>query len=205
MINFEPITAKNIAIKITDLKIMINSIKDEKTICFFEKPAGYGLSYERLLDLGLSNDVSQFSFKISFKKISDTQREPSYIYRDVLIYNEEAKQFSGYEIKPEFKWYFGWGAPFGTYFSLAGNYESYEEVYRDLINNANNYTSSFSVFGGGFGLGHQIVFGELISIDLGIQYIVENISVDLQTQTRSYFDDYKNDGVGSYVNLGLIF
>ena len=38
MINFEPITAKNIEIKITDLKIIINSINDEKTICFFEKP-----------------------------------------------------------------------------------------------------------------------------------------------------------------------
>ena len=36
--NFEPITAKNIAIKITDLKIIMNSISDEKTICFFEKP-----------------------------------------------------------------------------------------------------------------------------------------------------------------------
>ena len=38
MINFEPITAKNIAIKTTDLKIIINSIKDEKIIYFFENP-----------------------------------------------------------------------------------------------------------------------------------------------------------------------
>ena len=38
IINFEPITAKNIAISMTDLNIMINSISDERIISFFEKP-----------------------------------------------------------------------------------------------------------------------------------------------------------------------
>ena len=38
IINLDPITAKKVEIKITDIKIMINSIKDDKIICFFEKP-----------------------------------------------------------------------------------------------------------------------------------------------------------------------
>ena len=38
MINFEPITAKNIAIRITDLNIIMNSISDEKIISLFENP-----------------------------------------------------------------------------------------------------------------------------------------------------------------------
>ena len=36
IINFEPITAKNIAIKITEKKINKNSIIEDKTISFFE-------------------------------------------------------------------------------------------------------------------------------------------------------------------------
>jgi hypothetical protein len=36
MINFEPITAKNIAIRITDLNIIMNSIRDEKIISFLK-------------------------------------------------------------------------------------------------------------------------------------------------------------------------
>ena len=38
IINFEPKTAKDIAINITDLKMIKNSINDEKIISFFENP-----------------------------------------------------------------------------------------------------------------------------------------------------------------------
>ena len=36
--NFEPTTAKNIAINITDLNIIKNSINDERTTSFLENP-----------------------------------------------------------------------------------------------------------------------------------------------------------------------
>ena len=36
--NFEPTTANKTAIIITDIKIIINSISEEKTISFLEKP-----------------------------------------------------------------------------------------------------------------------------------------------------------------------
>ena len=38
IINLEAITAKKIAINITDLKIIINSIRDDKITSFLEKP-----------------------------------------------------------------------------------------------------------------------------------------------------------------------
>ena len=38
IINLEAVIAKKIAINMTDLKIIINSIKEEKIIPFFEKP-----------------------------------------------------------------------------------------------------------------------------------------------------------------------
>lgn len=38
IINLEAITAKKIAISITDLKIIMNSIMDDKTTSFFENP-----------------------------------------------------------------------------------------------------------------------------------------------------------------------
>ena len=38
IINFEPITAKNIAIIITEKKININSIIEDKIISFLENP-----------------------------------------------------------------------------------------------------------------------------------------------------------------------
>ena len=38
IINLDAITAKNIAINMTDLKIIINSIKEDKITSFFENP-----------------------------------------------------------------------------------------------------------------------------------------------------------------------
>ena len=38
IINLEPITAKKIAIIITDIKMIINSINEEKIISFLENP-----------------------------------------------------------------------------------------------------------------------------------------------------------------------
>ena len=38
IINLDAVTAKKVAINITELKIMINSIREDKIISFFEKP-----------------------------------------------------------------------------------------------------------------------------------------------------------------------
>ena len=38
IINFDPTTAKNVAIKITEKKISINSIIEDKIISFLENP-----------------------------------------------------------------------------------------------------------------------------------------------------------------------
>ena len=85
---------------------------------FFEQPGGFGVSYERMLDKGRSNNVAQFSIKLDMKKISDTDRDDYQIYQGQLIYDEDAFKYSGYTFMPEVKYYFGWDAPFGSYFSL---------------------------------------------------------------------------------------
>ena len=38
IINLDAVTAKKVAINITELKIMINSIREDKIISFFENP-----------------------------------------------------------------------------------------------------------------------------------------------------------------------
>ena len=52
------------------------------------------------------------------KKISDSDRDAYQIFEGQLIYNEKAYEYSGYALTPEVKYYFGWNAPFGLYFSV---------------------------------------------------------------------------------------
>ena len=89
---------------------------------FFEKPAGFGIAYERMLDKGRSNNAAQFGVKLEVKKISDADRDAYQIFEGQLIYNEKAYKFSGYALTPELKYYFGWNAPFGLYFSMFGKH-----------------------------------------------------------------------------------
>ena len=104
---------------------------------FFEKPAGFGIAYERMLDQGRSDNVAQFSLKLDMKKISDTERDAFQTFEDRLIYNEDAYQYSGYIITPEIKYYFGWSAPFGLYFSVWKHsfYQESFKIYRKCENN----------------------------------------------------------------------
>ena len=122
---------------------------------FFENPAGFGIAYERMLDQGRSNNVAQFSLKLDLKKISDTERDAFQTFEDRLIYNEDAYQYSGYVITPEVKYYFGWSAPFGPYFSLFGKYSFYQESFTDIADENNNYNSIITVFGRGLGAGYH--------------------------------------------------
>ena len=54
-------------------------------------------------------------------------------------YNEDAYQYTGYSVRPELKYYFGWNAPFGFYFNLFASYTDYTESFKDINDNINNY------------------------------------------------------------------
>tara|TARA_B100000575_G_scaffold236243_1_gene198148 strand:- start:472 stop:1107 length:636 start_codon:yes stop_codon:yes gene_type:complete len=173
---------------------------------FFEKPSQFGVSYERVLDQVRSNDISQFSFKLGVYKILDVEKENQYIYRGVNISNDEAKQFNGFLIEPSFKYYFGWGSPFGTYFSILGSYTNYEEVYTDVVDENNNYNSRYSSYGRGLLVGHQFIIGNSISIELGLGYLVEDINLEISRNQSSPINvKTGNDGIKINTSLGFIF
>ena len=172
----------------------------------FEKPSQFGVSYERVLDQVRSNDISQFSFKLGVYKILDVEKENQYIYRGVNISNDEAKQFNGFLIEPSFKYYFGWGSPFGTYFSILGSYTNYEEVYTDVVDENNNYNSRYSSYGRGLLVGHQFIIGNSISIELGLGYLVEDINLEISRNQSSPINvKTGNDGIKINTSLGFIF
>ena len=175
---------------------------------FFEQPAGFGIAYERMLDKGRSNNVAQFSVKLDLKKISDTDRDAYQTFEDQLIYNEDAYQYSGYALIPEVKYYFGWNAPFGPYFSLFGKYSNYQESFKDLADENNNYNSNITAFGRGVGTGYQFIIKELVVVDLGVGYMIQ----DKKTEKQGYGEDIfipmsneKKDGVRLAVSIGTAF
>ena len=175
---------------------------------FFEKPAGFGIAYERMLDQGRSDNVAQFSLKLDMKKISDTERDAFQTFEDRLIYNEDAYQYSGYIITPEIKYYFGWSAPFGPYFSLFGKYSFYQESFTDIADENNNYNSNITAFGRGLGAGYQIKIKELVVVDLGLGYMIQDKKSDIQLFGEDGFtplSDEKKDGVRIAVSLGYAF
>ena len=173
---------------------------------YFEKPSGFGVSYERILDQNRSNNISQFSFKLSCYRILDIEKENQYSYRGVNISNDEAKKISGFSIEPSFKFYFGWGSPFGTYFSILGSYSNYEEVYTDIIDINNNYISKYSSIGRGVLLGHQFVISKSISIELGLGYLVENIKLETTDyQNLTINSNRIDDGLKINSSIGFVF
>lgn len=177
---------------------------------FFEQPAGFGIAYERMLDKGRSNNVAQFSVKIDLKKISDTDRDAYQTYQGQLIYHEEAYQYSGYALTPEVKYYFSWDAPFGTYFSLFGKYAAYQESFEDKAENGenNNYNMNITTFGRGLGAGYQFRIKELVVVDLGVGYMIQDKKSEKQGFGEGGFtpiNDEKKDGVRIAVSLGTVF
>lgn len=175
---------------------------------FFEKPAGFGIAYERMLDQGRSNNVAQFSLKLDLSKISDNERDAFQTFEDRLIYNEDAYQYSGYVITPEVKYYFGWNAPFGPYFSLFGKYSFYKESFKDIADENNNYNSNIIAFGRGLGAGYQIKIKELVVVDLGLGYMIQDKKSDKKGFGEDGFtpiNDEKKDGLRIAVSLGTAF
>ena len=177
---------------------------------FFEKPAGFGIAYERMLDKGRSNNAAQFGVKLDVKKIFDTDRDAYQTFEGQLIYNEEAYKYSGYALTPEVKYYFGWNAPFGLYFSLFGDYATFQESYVDNAQNSenNNYDQNITSFGRGLGAGYQFEIKELVVVDLGVGYMIQ----DKKSEKQGFGEDgvtqisnEKKDGVRFSVSLGTAF
>lgn len=175
---------------------------------FFEEPAGFGIAYERMLDKGRSNNVAQFGVKLDVKKISDADRDAYQTFEGQLIYDEDAFQYSGYALTPELKYYFGWDAPFGPYFSLYGKYASYQESFKDLADENNNYNKNITAFGRGLGAGYQFRIKELVVVDLGVGYMIQDKKSEKQGFGEDGFtpmNDEKKDGVRIAISLGTAF
>ena len=175
---------------------------------FFEQPAGFGIAYERMLDKGRSNNVAQFSVKLDVKKISDADRDAYQTYEGQLIYDEDAFKYSGYALMPEMKYYFGWDAPFGPYFSLYGIYSFYQESFKDLANENNNYNMNISSFGRGVGTGYQFRIKEFLVLDLAVGYIIQDKKSEKQAYGENDFtpiNDEKKDGLRIALSIGTAF
>ena len=175
---------------------------------FFEQPTGFGIAYERMLDKGRSNNVAQFSVKFDLNRISDTDRNAYLTFENQLIYDEDAYQYSGYSITPEVKYYFGWNAPFGPYFSMFGKHSAYQEYFKDIANENNNYNSNISVFGRGVASGYQFKIKELLVLDLGVGYMIQDKKSEKHTHgdvNLIQMSNEKKDGVRITVSIGTAF
>ena len=106
------------------------------------------------------------------------------------------------------KYYFGWNAPLGAYFSLYGKYSSYQESFKDLADENNNYNKNINVFGRGVGIGYQCRIKELVILDLVAGYIVQDKKSEQQGFGEDDFTqmiDEKKDGLRIAVSLGTSF
>ena len=144
------------------------------------------------------------------KIISDTDRDASQIFEGQLIYHEEAYEYSGFALTPEMKYYFGWDAPFGPYFSLFVKHVAYHESFEDKAENGeyNNYNMNITAFGRGLGAGYQFRIKELVVVDLGIGYMIQDKKSEKQGFGEDGFTpmkDEKKDGVRIAVSLGTAF
>jgi len=187
---------------------VLKNIITTNILQFFEQPAGFGIAYERMLDKGRSNNVAQFSVKLDAKKISDDDRDAYQTFEGQLIYDEDAFKYSGYALTPEIKYYFGWDAPFGTYFSLYGMYAFYQESFKDLANETNNYNMNISAFGRGVGTGYQFRIKEVVVLDLGVGYLIQDKKSEKQGYGEDDFtsiNDEKKDGLRIAVSIGTAF
>lgn len=174
----------------------------------FEKPGGYALSYERMLDKGRSPGEAQLSFKLTSKLVNDKKHHNYGSFEGVELIDKDAYIYKGFAFTPEIKYYFTWDAPFGPYFSVFGSYQKYTESFVDIADELNNYVVNSASLGRGIGLGFQFKFSELICVDIGGGYIMEDITVKRQGFGELVFtnqDPIKDDGLRVAVSFGLAF
>lgn len=174
----------------------------------FEQPSSFGLSYERMLDKGQSLSTAQFASKLTLLKISYQDEWIYGTFENVSLIDEDAYQYTGYSIRPEMKYYFGWNAPFGFYFNLFASYTDYTESFVDINDNVNNYNKRSNRIGRGIGGGFQFKVKKVIAVDLAAGYIMEDVNSSKQNYGEVEFTDLiglKDDGLKLNINLGVSF
>lgn len=174
----------------------------------FEQPSLFGLSYERMLDKGQSLSTAQFATKLTLLKISDQDEWIYGTFENISLIDEDAYQYTGYSVRPELKYYFGWNAPFGFYFNLSASYTDYTESFVDINDNINNYNIRSNRIGRGIGVGFQFKLIKVIAVDLATGYIMEDVYSSQQNYEEVEFTDLKaikDDGLKVNINLGLAF
>ena len=174
----------------------------------FEQPSSFGLSYERMLDKGQSLSTAQFASKLTLLKISDQDEWIYGTFENVSLIDEDAYQYTGYSVRPEMKYYFGWNAPFGFYFNLFASYTDYAESFVDINDNVNNYNKRSNRIGRGIGGGFQFKVRKVIAVDLAAGYIMEDVNSSKQNYGEVEFTDLKtikDDGLKVNINLGVSF
>ena len=111
-------------------------------------------------------------------------------------------------LRHEVKYYFGWNAPFGPYFSMFGKHSAYQEYFKDIANENNNYNSNISVFGRGVASGYQFKIKELLVLDLGVGYMIQDKKSEKHTHgdvNLIQMSNEKKDGVRITVSIGTAF
>ena len=87
-------------------------------------------------------------------------------------------------------------------------YSSYQESYKDLADENNNYNMNITALGRGLGTGYQFRIKELLVIDLGIGYLIQDKSSEKQGYGEDSFtemNDEKKDGLRIAVSIGASF
>jgi hypothetical protein len=174
----------------------------------FESPAGYALSYERMLDRGNSPSAAQFAFKLNMKMVNDKEKAVFTNHDGKEFFDEDAFQYNGFVFTPEVKYYFGWNAPFGVYFSVNGGYGNYVETFYDVNNVLNNYEKRYSRIGRGIGAGFQFMIRQVVAVDLGGGYLMEDVSLSQRNAGEKSFSALykeKDDGLRINVTFGIPF
>ena len=173
----------------------------------FDPVGGYTISYERMLDPGYSRNAAQFSYKLNFTLISDNKRSRVGEGNNQIFFDNDAYNYSGFLVVPEFKYYFSWNAPMGVYLNIFGSYTDYLTKYTDTeIGDISSYEKKTTKIGRGIGTGFQFkIFNDFI-LDIVAGYHLQNIS----SMTKpfgmiDFVENPKNSSDKLYLNVHFGF
>lgn len=173
----------------------------------FDPVGGYTISYERMLDPGYSRNAAQFSYKLNFTLISDNKRSRVGEGNNQIFFDNDAYNYSGFLVLPEFKYYFSWNAPMGVYLNIFGSYTDYLTKYTDTeIGDISSYEKKTTKIGRGIGTGFQFkIFNDFI-LDIVAGYHLQNIS----SMTKpfgmiDFVENPKNSSDKLYLNVHFGF
>ena len=175
----------------------------------FLSPGSYGLEFERVLDKGYSPNVSQFTYKLGFYAIDDKDKRLVDSFYELPVYDYSAVKYSGLSTFVELRYYFGWKAPKGYYFTLFGSYSDYNENYTDRKSNSfDSYEKMVSKIGRGVGLGAKYQVLEFLIFDILVGYNVDNVNQNITytyTQREEKIEPLTKDGLRAGLSIGVNF